>query len=130
MVEQLSNIKRDNLKGKEDKMGDMSWLSHLVTTGSRKELEDFLKDKGFRKPRYAAEQFLKAQSEIEEDGMKKKEKEITVQDAINNMDVPVITGDKDTDALLEDERAAQEDGEPTTADEFNKEWLNEEKAES
>jgi hypothetical protein len=39
--------------------------------------------------------------------MKKKEKEITVQDAIDNMD-----------------------GEPTTADEFNKEWLNEEKAES
>ena len=130
MVEQLSNIKRDNLKGKEDKMGDMSWLSHLVTTGSRRELEDFLKDKGFRKPKYAAEQFLKAQSEIEEDGMKKKEKEITVQDAIDNMGVPVITGDKDTDALLEDERAAQEDGEPTTADEFNKEWLNEEKAES
>ena len=130
MVEQLSNIKRDNLKGKEDKMGDMSWLSHLVTTGSRRELEDFLKDKGFRKPKYAAEQFLKAQAEIEEDGMKKKEKEITVQDAIDNMGVPVITGDKDTDALLEDERAAQEDGEPTTADEFNKEWLNEEKAES
>ena len=111
-------------------MGDMSWLSHLVTTGSRRELEDFLKDKGFRKPKYAAEQFLKAQAEIEEDGMKKKEKEITVQDAIDNMGVPVITGDKDTDALLEDERAAQEDGEPTTADEFNKEWLNEEKAES
>ena len=88
-------------------MGDMSWLSHLVTTGSKKELEDFLKDKGFRKPRYAAEQFLKAQAEIEEDGMKKKEKEVTVQDAIDNMD-----------------------GEPTTADEFNKEWLNEEKAES
>ena len=109
MVEQLSNIKRNNLKGKEDKMGDMSWLSHLVTTGSRKELEDFLKDKGFRKPRYAAEQFLKAQAEIEEDGMKNKEGglEITVQDAIDNMD-----------------------GEPTTADEFNKEWLNEEKAES
>ena len=130
MVEQLSNIKRDNLKGKEDKMGDMSWLSHLVTTGSRRELEDFLKDKGFRKPKYAAEQFLKAQSEIEEDGMKKKEKEITVQDAIDNMGVPLITGDKDTDALLEDERAAQEDGEPTTADEFNKEWLNEEKTKS
>ena len=52
---------------------------------------------------------LKAQAEIEEDGMKNKEGglEITVQDAIDNMD-----------------------GEPTTADEFNKEWLNEEKAES
>ena len=73
MVEQLSNIKRDNLKGKEDKMGDMSWLSHLVTTGSRRELEDFLKDKGFRKPKFAAEQFLKAQEEIEQDGMKKRQ---------------------------------------------------------
>ena len=29
-------------------MGDMSWLSHLVTTGSRRELEDFLKDNVFR----------------------------------------------------------------------------------
>ena len=81
-------------------MGDMSWLSYLVTSGSRRELEDFLKDKGFRKPKFAAEQFLKAQAEIEEEGMKKKEEELTVQDAINNMD-----------------------GEPTTADEFNKEWL-------
>jgi len=49
-------------------MGDMSWLSHLVTTNSRRELEDFLKDKGFRKPKFAAEQFLKAQAEIEEEG--------------------------------------------------------------
>ena len=41
------------------------------------------------------------------------------------INVPVITGDKDTDALLEDERKAQEDGEVTTADKYNKEWLNE-----
>ena len=54
-------------------MGQMSWLSHLVTTGARKELEDFLKDKGFRKPKYAAEQFLKAQEEIEQDNKKRKE---------------------------------------------------------
>ena len=77
-------------------MGDISWLSYLVTNGSRKELEDFLKDKGFRKPKFAAEQFLKAQTEIEQDTKRK------------NKDVPVITGDKDTDALLEDEREAQE----------------------
>ena len=77
-------------------MGDMSWLSYLVTNGSRKELEDFLKDKGFRKPKFAAEQFLKAQTEIEQDTKRK------------NKDVPVITGDKDTDALLEDEKEAQE----------------------
>ena len=72
MVEQLISIKRNNLKRKEYDMGDMSWLSHLVTTGAREELEDFLKDKGFRKPKFAAEQFLKAQEEIERDGMKKK----------------------------------------------------------
>jgi len=40
--------------------------------------------------------------------------------------VEIITGDKDKDALLEDERAAQ-DGEPTTADEHNKKWLDEKK---
>ena len=39
-------------------------------------------------------------------------------------EVPVITGYKDTDALLEDERISQED-EPTTADKYNKEWLHE-----
>ena len=60
-------------------MGNMSWLSHLVTTGAREELEDFLKDKGFRKPKFAAEQFLKAQEEIERDGMKK-EKYVRISD--------------------------------------------------
>ena len=73
MVEQPNSTKRSNLKRKEIDMGDMSWLSHLVTTGSREELEDFLQGKGFRKPKYAAEQFLKAQEEIERDGMKKAE---------------------------------------------------------
>ena len=92
-------------------MGDMSWLSHLVTTDSRKELEDYLQCKGFQKPKYAAEQFLKAQKEIEE------------------KEVPVITGNKDTDSLLEDERASQ-DGELTTADKYNKEWLDEKGSES
>ena len=29
-------------------MGDMSWLSHLVTTNSRKELESFLKLDGWQ----------------------------------------------------------------------------------
>jgi hypothetical protein len=71
MVEQLISTKRSNLKRKEYDMGDMSWLSHLVTTGAREELEDFLKGKGFRKPKFAAEQFLKAQEEIERDGMKR-----------------------------------------------------------
>ena len=115
MVEQLISTKRSNLKEKEYDMGDMSWLSHLVTTGAREELEEFLKDKGFKKPKFAAEQFLKAQEEIERDGMKKRQ------------DAPIITGDRDTDALLEDERASQEDGEPTTADKHNNKWLQENK---
>tara|TARA_R100001143_G_C3309333_1_gene109387 strand:+ start:145 stop:405 length:261 start_codon:yes stop_codon:yes gene_type:complete len=51
---------------KENKMGDMSWLSHLVKNGSKKDLENFLKDKGFRKAKFAAEQFLQAQKEIEQ----------------------------------------------------------------
>jgi hypothetical protein len=89
MVEQLINTKRSNLKRKENDMGDMSWLSHLVTTGAKEELTDFLKDKGFRKPKFAAEQFLKAQEEIERDGMKRKEKELndgepTTADEHNN----------------------------------------------
>tara|TARA_R100001480_G_scaffold154279_1_gene159094 strand:+ start:138 stop:365 length:228 start_codon:yes stop_codon:yes gene_type:complete len=70
MVEQLISTKRSNLKEKEYDMGDMSWLSHLVTTGAREELEEFLKDKGFKKPKFAAEQFLKAQEEIERDKTK------------------------------------------------------------
>ena len=81
MVEQLTNTKKRNLKGKENDMGDMSWLSHLVTTGSRRELENFLKDKGFRKPKFAAVQFLKAQAEIEEDGMRKREKELSEENS-------------------------------------------------
>jgi len=70
MVEQLISTKRSNLKEKEYDMGDMSWLSHLVTTGAREELEEFLKDKGFKKPKFAAEKFLKAQEEIEKDKTK------------------------------------------------------------
>ena len=58
-------------------MGDMSWLSYLVTSGSRRELEDFLKDKGFKKPKFAAEQFLKAQAEIEQDTKKKRNEKET-----------------------------------------------------
>ena len=58
-------------------MGDMSWLSYLVTNGSRKELEDFLKDKGFKKPKFAAEQFLKAQAEIEQDTKRKRNEKET-----------------------------------------------------
>jgi len=48
-------------------MNDMSLLNRLVINKSRKELEKFFKDKGFKNSKFAAEQFLKAQSEIEED---------------------------------------------------------------
>ena len=77
-------------------MGQMSWLHHLVTAGDKKNLVKFLDQKGFKRPEFAANQFLKAQEEIEEDGM----------------------------------RRAIEDGEPTTADAHNKEWLNEKEGKS
>ena len=111
-------------------MGDMSWLSHLVTNGSRKDLEDFLKDKKFKRPKFAAEQFLQAQKEIEQKSIDKMNdvikstEEYKIGKKLLEGDIANITGDKDTDALLEDERIAQE-SEPTTADKYNKEWLNE-----
>ncbi len=54
-------------------MGQMSWLSYLIETKDEKGLIEFLAGKGFRKPKYAAEQFLKAQEEIEQDNKKRKE---------------------------------------------------------
>ena len=124
MVEQPNSTKRSNLKRKEIDMGDMSWLSHLVTTGSREELEDFLQGKGFRKPKYAAEQFLKAQEEIERDGMKKAEQEY--KEKHHTLDLnPEQFPNKDPE-----EYANETDGEPTTADKHNKEWLNEKEAKS
>tara|TARA_R110002020_G_scaffold824_4_gene4042 strand:+ start:2690 stop:2920 length:231 start_codon:yes stop_codon:yes gene_type:complete len=65
MVELQTNTKENKEKRKENDMSEMSWLSHLVTTDSKKELEEYLKSKGFRKPKFAAEQFLQAQKEIE-----------------------------------------------------------------
>ena len=59
------------IKTKENKMSEMSWLSHLVNSNSRKELEDFLKDKKFKRPKFAAEQFLQAQKEIEQKSVDK-----------------------------------------------------------
>lgn len=96
-------------------MGDMSWLSHLVTNGSKKDLEDFLKDKGFRKPKFAAEQFLQAQMEIEQ-------KQINKTNDIIKSTPEYKIGKK----ILEGDI----DAEPTTADKYNKEWLNEKGSES
>ena len=43
----------------------MSWLSYLVDTKNEKELVEFLKGKGFKDPKFAAKEFLKAGEELE-----------------------------------------------------------------
>ena len=55
-------------------MGKMGWFAYLIETGDKEGLEDFLKEKGFRKPKDAAKKFLKAQDEIIEMQMKQKQK--------------------------------------------------------
>ena len=55
-------------------MGQMGWFAHLIETEDKEGLEDFLKEKGFRKPKDAAIKFLKAQDEIIEMQMKRKQK--------------------------------------------------------
>ena len=52
-------------------MGKMAWLSHLIETENKKELIDFLGEKGFKDPKFAAKQFLQAGKEIKEDMEKK-----------------------------------------------------------
>ena len=47
-------------------MAQMAWLSHLVDTQNEKELVDFLKGKGFKDPKFAAKEFLRAGSELED----------------------------------------------------------------
>ena len=56
---------------KEIKMGQMSWLSHLIEHDKKEELEEFLAEKGFKDPKFAAEQFLKAGKEVKEDAKRK-----------------------------------------------------------
>ena len=43
----------------------MSWLSYLVDTKNEKELIEFLKGKGFKDPKFAAKEFLKAGEDLE-----------------------------------------------------------------
>ena len=109
MDEQPNNTKRSNSKRKEFKMGQMSWLHYLVTAGDKKNLVKFLDDKGFKRPEFAANQFLKAQEEIEEDGMKKAEKEMSEEEKYHK---------EESDWAL------------TTADEHNEKWLNEKESKS
>jgi len=47
-------------------MSQMSWLSYLVDTENEEELKKFLKDKGFKDPKFAAKEFLKAGAELKE----------------------------------------------------------------
>ena len=47
-------------------MAQMAWLSHLVDTENEKELIEFLKGKGFKDPKFAAKEFLKAGAELKE----------------------------------------------------------------
>ena len=44
----------------------MAWLAHLVDSQNEEELIKFLKDKGFKDPKFAAKEFLRAGSELEE----------------------------------------------------------------
>ena len=55
-------------------MGKMGWFAYLIETGDKEGLEDFLKEKGFRKPKDAASKFFRAQDEIIEMQMKQKQK--------------------------------------------------------
>ena len=52
-------------------MAQMSWLSHLVDTENEKELVEFLKGKGFKDPKFAAKEFLKAGDELRDDKLAK-----------------------------------------------------------
>ena len=51
-------------------MSQMSWLSYLVDTENKEELVKFLKDKGFKDPKFAAKEFLKAGSELKQERKK------------------------------------------------------------
>ena len=51
-------------------MAQMAWLSHLVETQNEEELIKFLKDKGFKDPKFAAKEFLKAGSELKQERKK------------------------------------------------------------
>ena len=47
-------------------MGQMAWLSYLVDTENEEELIKFLKDKGFKNPKFAAKEFLKAGEDLKQ----------------------------------------------------------------
>jgi len=47
-------------------MAQMAWLSHLVDTQNEEELIKFLKEKGFKDPKFAAKEFLKAGADLKQ----------------------------------------------------------------
>jgi len=59
---------------RRDEMGQMGWIAHLCATQDRKELEEFLGEKGFKDPKFAANEFLKAEKELREEKTKKDNK--------------------------------------------------------
>ena len=127
MEEQPNNTKRSNSKRKEFKMGQMSWLHHLVTAGDKKNLVKFLDQKGFKRPEFAANQFLKAQEEIEEDGMRRAEKDGVKDESAS----PLSSQYKEKEVSKEEEYHKEEsDWALTTADEHNEKWLNEKESKS
>ena len=52
-------------------MGQMSWLAQLIEMEDEKGLTEFLAGKGFKRPKFAAKEFLKASDEIKEDNHNK-----------------------------------------------------------
>ena len=48
-------------------MGQMGWIAYLCDNEDKKELEKFLASKGFKDPKFAAEEFLKANRQLNEE---------------------------------------------------------------
>ena len=53
----------------------MSWLAYLIEQEDEKALTEFLAGKGFKRPDFAAKEFLKAADEIKEDEKKNEKNE-------------------------------------------------------
>ena len=56
-------------------MGQMSWLAYLIEQEDEKALTEFLAGKDFKRPDFAAKEFLKAADEIKEDEKKNEKNE-------------------------------------------------------
>ena len=54
-------------------MGQMGWIAYLCDTENKKELEKLLASKGFKDPKFAAEEFLNANRQLNEEKSKRKQ---------------------------------------------------------